>query len=221
MQYRFEMAVDLSVPLSNDMPVYPGDPSPLFRRVKTLENDGVNITSMTLGSHTGTHLDAPLHFIEGGRSVDRIPVGSFASEGTVVDLSRLEAGSGVTVEDLGGQLKSSCEGRVIVVYTGCSERWGDASLNSNYTYLTDEAAEFLVGSRARGVGIDFLSVEKFGAAQPSVHRTLLGAGLFIIESLNSRVKEFVGRRFLLVAAPLRLANGDAAPCRALAVPITD
>jgi arylformamidase len=110
---------------------------------------------------------------------------------------------------------------IVVVYTGCSERWGEESVNRDYTYLTGDAADYLVSKRIRAVGIDFLSVEKFKAADPVVHKTLLGNGVFIIESLSSALKQFVGKRILMICMPIKLQDGDGAPSRVVAVPIRE
>ncbi len=100
-----------------------------------------------------------------------------------------------------------------------STRWGDDSINHNYTYLTQDAAEYLVSRKVRAVGIDFLSVEKFNAPEPIAHKTLLGNGIFIIESLSNALKQFLGKRILMVCLPIKLEAGDGAPARVVAVPI--
>jgi kynurenine formamidase len=219
-KYRFEEAVDLTQELTNGMPIYPGNPVPSFKRYATLAKDGVNLTSLALGSHTGTHADAPKHFIRNGIGVDEIPPKMLIGEAYVADVSFKPTGSGITSSDLKSKLEDSIGADDIVIcYTGCSERWGDERMNSHYTYITGGAAEYLVSKKVRAVGIDFLSVEKFKASNPIAHRTLLGSGIFIIESLSSAVKQFLGRRVLLICLPIKLSGGDGAPARVIAVPI--
>ncbi len=202
------------------MPVYPGDPSPIFAPYATLAKNGVNLTKMTLGSHTGTHLDAPRHFIENGLGIDEIPPAKLIGESYVADLSSKSIGTGINAQDLRQKLEGRIAGDDIVIcYTGCSEHWGDESVSRNYTYLTRNAANYLVSKKVRAVGIDFLSVEKFKAPEPVAHKTLLSNGIFIIESLSKAVKQFVGSRILLVCTPIKLQNGDGAPARVIAVPI--
>ncbi len=218
--YLFEKAVDLTHHLRNGMPVYPGDPSPTFAAYATLDRDGVNLTKMTLGSHTGTHLDAPRHFIPDGVGIDQIPPNKLVGESYVADLSSKPMGSAITAQDLRQKLEGTVAADDIVIcYTGCSEHWGDEVVSRNYTFLTGEAAEYLVSKRVRAVGIDFLSVEKFKAPEPVAHKTLLGNGIFIIESLSKAIKQFVGSRVLLVCMPIKLQDGDGAPARVIAVPI--
>jgi arylformamidase len=204
------------------MPIYPGDPSPSFEKYSTLQKDGVNLTKITMGSHTGTHLDAPRHFIPHGIGIDKIPPNKLIGEAYVADLSKKPIGSGITSKDLRRELEEEIErDDIVVIYTGCSEHWGDKSINRDYTYLTGDAAEYLVSKRVRAVGIDFLSVEKFKAAEPVVHKTLLSNGIFIIESLSSALKQFVGKRILMICMPIKLLDGDGAPSRVVGVPIRE
>lgn len=221
MRYMFEKAVDLTHELQNGMPVYPGDPSPSFVSYATLEKDGVNLTKLTLGSHTGTHIDAPRHFIPDGIGVDQISPSKLVGEAYVTDISSKPIGSGITGQDLHKNLEGRiAEDDIVITYTGCSEHWGEESVRSNYTYLTGNAAEYLASKKVRALGIDFLSVEKFRAPDPVAHKTLLGNGIFIIESLSRATKRFVGKRILLICMPIKLQNGDGAPSRIVGVPIS-
>jgi arylformamidase len=220
MRYVFDKAVDLTHELHNGMPVYPGDPSPNFVSYATLKKNGVNLTKMTLGSHTGTHIDAPRHFIPDGIGINQISPSELVGEAYVTDMSSKSMGSGITSRDLLRTLEGRiADDDIVVIYTGCSERWEDESIRRNYTYLTGDAAEYLVSKKVRAVGTDFLSVEKFGAPEPIAHKTLLGSGIFILESLNRETKRFVGKRILMICMPIKLKNGDGAPARIVGVPI--
>jgi kynurenine formamidase len=222
MRYLFEKAIDLTHELHNGMLIYPGDPSPSFVSYATLEKNGVNLTKLTLGSHTGTHIDAPRHFIPDGIGIDQILPSKLVGEAYVCDVSDKPTGSGITGLDLRKNLEGKvAEDDIVVCYTGCGERWGDESVTSNYTYLTGNAAEYLVSKKVRAVGIDFLSVEKFRAPDPVAHKTLLGNGIFIIESLSRETKQFVGKRILMICMPIKLQNGDGAPSRIIGVPILE
>jgi arylformamidase len=219
MKYKFDKAVDLTQVLANGMPVYPGDPAPSFESYATIAKNGVNLTRLVLGSHTGTHIDAPKHFISGGITVDQIPPSNLIGEAYVADLSQVPQGNGVTPSDLDAKLGAINADDIVICYTGCSDRWGDESICKNYTYLTGEAAGYFVSKKVRAVGIDFLSVEKFGVKEPIAHKTLLGNGIYIIESLSSSLKQFLGKRVLLMCLPIKLGGGDGAPSRVIAVPI--
>jgi arylformamidase len=221
MRFIFEEAIDLTHELHNGMPIYPGDPSPSFVSYATLQQDGVNLMKLSMGSHTGTHIDAPRHFISDGVGIDEIPPTKLIGEAYVVDLSRKPIGSGITAQDLRTALESKVtKDDIVVIYTGCSERWDDESIRQDYTYLTGDAAEYLVSKKVRAVGIDFLSVEKFQAPAPVAHKTLLGNGVFIIESISRAIKQFVGKRILIICMPIKVRNGDGAPSRIVGVPIS-
>ncbi len=217
--YDFEKAVDLTHHLRTGMPVYPGDPSPSFENYATLERDGVNLTRLVMGSHTGTHIDAPRHFLADGIGIDQIPVSRLVSEAFVIDFSGKPIGSGLSADDFRKSEKFIQPGKIIACYTGCSDHWEDESVRKNYTYLTPDAGKFLVSKKVGAVGIDFLSVEKFGDSDHMTHKTLLGNGILIIESLSRNLKQFVGRRILMISLPIKLENGDGAPARVLAIPV--
>jgi arylformamidase len=219
--YAFEKAVDLTHDLRNGMPVYPGDPSPSFELYRTLMKDGVNLTKLVMGSHTGTHLDAPRHFIPNGIGIDQIPPSKLIGEAYVVDFSGKKIGSGITANDFRPIEKHIGPDDIVACYTGCSEHWEDSSVRKNYTYLSKEAADYLVTKRVRAVGIDFLSVEQFEATEAVTHKTLLGSGIFIIESLSNALKRFLGQRILIICMPIKLKDGDGAPSRVVAVPLRD
>jgi arylformamidase len=219
-EYDFRAAVDLTQELVNGMPIYAGNPVPSFSSFKTLDRDRVNLTSLVLGSHTGTHIDAPRHFISDGMTVDEIAPSRLIGEAYVADLSSKQIGSGIAQTDLESKLEGNVkEDDIVICYTGCSDHWGDPKVSGDYTYLTEEAAEYLVSKKIRAVGIDFLSVEKFKSPTPAAHKVILGGGLFIIESISSAVKQFLGARVLLICLPIKLQGGDGAPARVLAVPI--
>ncbi len=219
--YDFKKAVDLTQTLENGMPVYPGNPIPVFERTSTLEKNGVNLSKMELGSHTGTHVDAPRHFVSNGTSIDRIPVGHFIGEAVAVDLSNKPIGSGITAKDLEANLDDVVrEGDIVLCYTGTSKYWGKSKMNTNYTYLTEDGAKYLVSKKVRAVGIDFLSVEKFKSSNPVAHKVLLEAGMFLIESLNNNLEQFVGQRLLFIGLPIKLKEGDGSPARCVAVPMS-
>lgn len=220
MKYNFDQAVDLTHNLANGMPIYPGDPSPSFESYSTIEKNGVNLTRLVLGSHTGTHVDAPIHFVLGGISLEKIPVTKFVGEAYVADLSRLPVGSGITEKDLAPLIEGKVQpDDIVICYTGCSRLWEDESVRKNFTYLSASGADYLVSKKVRAVGIDFMSVEKFGAPEAVTHKTLLRNGIYIIESLNDGLAQFAGKRILFIALPIKLKGGDGSPARAMAVPI--
>jgi len=221
MTFRIDVgdAIDLTHTIENGMTVYVGDPIPKISRFKRLAKDGVNVSIMRLGSHTGTHVDAPVHFVRGGRTLDELAVESFAGEAVVMDFSGKPAGTAITASDLERHSEGVEKGIIVLLYTGFSKRWKDLRARRRFTYLSSDAAQWLVERGAKAVGIDYLSVEKFGAKIPVVHATLLSHGIPIIESLNDNLSKLVGRRILFICLPIKIGGCDGAPSRAIAYPL--
>ncbi len=214
---KINAIIDLSVPLENDMPVYPGDPTPDFKATRTLEEHGVLVTKMQLGTHTGSHMDAPLHFIAGGESIDELDLKKIVTEAIVLDLSNKEMGSAITIEDLEKFSDSIRKGDGVLLFTGTSKLWGDERILRKFTYIDPNAARWLVDKKVSIVGIDCLSVEKYNADAPETHKTLLSAGIPLIETLSSNLEKIAGERVLLIALPLKIKGRDAAPARVIAI----
>jgi arylformamidase len=212
-------AVDLTQTIKNGMTVYIGDPVPKVSKFKSLAKDGVNISVITMGSHTGTHVDAPVHFIKDGKALDELPVESFVGVGVVLDFSRKPPGSAITSSDLQEYSEEVVPEDIVLLYTGMSKKWEDRRARRSITYLDGGAANWLVQKRVKAVGIDYLSVEKFGAKVPAAHVTLLSHGIPIIESLNDNLSRLVGHRILFFCLPIKVGGCDGAPARAMAYPL--
>jgi arylformamidase len=212
-------AVDLTQTIKNGMTVYIGDPVPKVTKFKSLAKDGVNISVITMGSHTGTHVDAPVHFVKGGRAVDELPVESFVGVAVVLDFSRKPPGSAITSSDLQEHSEEVVPEDIVLLYTGMSKKWEDRRARRSITYLDGGAANWLIQKRVKAVGIDYLSVEKFGAKVPVAHVTLLSHGIPIIESLNDNLSRLVGHRILFFCLPIKVGGCDGAPARAMAYPL--
>ena len=212
--------VDLSHVIENGMPVYPGDPEPLIEKESSIEEDGVNLTRLVTGSHVGTHVDAPLHFVEGGSSLDEIPLSTLIGEGVVLDLSYKEVGSGISREDFEKFSSLIRRGDIVLVYTGTSDHWGEEGWDyRKFSYIEESGAKWLLEKGVKMVGIDCMSVEKFGYSEPITHLLLLSAGVPLIESLSKRLGELAGKRGFVICLPLKLGGVDGGPARVIACPI--
>lgn len=211
--------LDLTQTIENGMTVYVGDAVPRVSAFKTLENDGVNLSVVRLGSHTGTHVDAPVHYVRGGRAVDQLPIESFMGEAAVLDLSEIPPGGEITAAALRKHAKEVGRGDIVILYTGMSKKWGDPRARRTITYLGGDAVRWLVERKVKAVGIDYLSVEEFGAEVPVAHTTLLSHGIPIIESLNENLARLAGHRVFFVCLPLKIGGCDGAPARAIAYPL--
>jgi arylformamidase len=205
---------DLTQLIYPDMPTYPGEPQPEFQPFFKLGRDKVNLTRLIMGSHTGTHVDAPKHFISTGDSVNKIPLDKFMGEAVTFDMSTKSVGQGITNLDLDTYSKIVKAGDIILIYTGTSDRWNkDENIRQNFTYLEPSAAEWIVNHQIKCIGIDSFSVEKYGFKDGLTHKMLLSNKISIIEGLNLNVKQCLGKRMFLVCLPLFLKGIDGSPAR--------
>ena len=193
---------DITLPLYNGMAVYPGDPPFESSPCRRIENgDGYNLSDLKLGSHTGTHADAPRHFFKDGLPVDRLALAHFMGPTSVFDLTgKKEIGA----EDLKG-LPIPGEGIVLLKTRSGGLDPGEAA------GLTPGAARYLVEKQIRTVGIDVLSIEREDSGE--VHSVLLGGGAVILEGLS--LSDVPPGDYRLVALPLRIVGGDGSPVRAV------
>ncbi len=207
--------IDITVPLSPALPVWPGDPEvrvePMMR---IASGDVANVSGITLSSHTGTHVDAPWHFIENGATLDDIPPERWIGPCVVMEIPA-EARR-VEPEHLdSANLPHGIER--ILFRTANSALWeaGHHRFHDDYVALSPAGARWIVERGIRLVGIDYLSIEAFDDQEHLTHRTLLGAGVLIIEGLNLTAAP--PGAYTLLCLPLKLAAGDGAPARVLLV----
>jgi arylformamidase len=197
---------DVTVPLSKELVVYPGDPHvKVNRRTKVNEDDAkYNLSRYSFSSHAGTHVDPPFHLIEGGITVDRLPLELLMGRARVVEVTAPFIDERVLEE-----FDFTADARVLFK-TRNSYLWSQKNFVKDYVYITPAAARSLVDNGIKVVGIDYLSVDKFGA-EPETHMVLLGAGAIIIEGLDLR--EIEPGDYELICLPLKVKDGDGAPAR--------
>jgi arylformamidase len=202
--------IDISVPLRNHMQVFTGDAPFHIERVQTIAGGGVcNLSTMQLGAHSGTHVDAPVHFIEGGAGAERAPLDALMGPAWVVDAG--SAGRTITASDLERFAIPEGEARLLF-RTPAVRLWDEPDFDPAFVAPDASAAEWLVARGVRLVGIDYLSVAPFDAPIPT-HRILLGAGVVVVEGLDLR--EVEPGPYDLLCLPLRIDGSDGAPARAL------
>lgn len=200
------MIYDISIPISPDMPVWPGDVNAEITPASRIsEGAGSNVSILRFSTHCGTHVDPPLHFIEGGDSVDQLPLDVLVGECLV---HKVESPV-IRIEDLEG-IPEGLER--IIFKTGNSELWDKPGFQADYAYLDADAAEWLVNRGIRLVGTDYLSVDKMNSGHMT-HICLLHAGVVILEDLDC--SEVPRGMYTLVCLPLRIKGGDGAPARAI------
>jgi arylformamidase len=203
--------VDISVPIRGAMTVYRGNPPVRIRPAMTLQRDGVNLSELCLGSHTGTHVDAPSHFIKGGKGIDRVDLDRFIGPAWVADLRRVKGG--ITAENL-TKARIPRGTRRILLRTSNSRWWHPArAFRTDFVYLAPDGADWLVDRAVQLVGIDYLSIEGYGVEGAPTHKRLLGAGIPILEGLD--LFNVRPGRWQMAALPLRIVNGDAGLTRAV------
>jgi arylformamidase len=194
--------IDISVPIRPGMVTYPGDPTVTLERVKSLaDGDAVNLSRLDLGAHTGTHVDAPLHFIEGAPATEALPLDVLVGPARVLDLTAAERLDAAAFD--GVELAE----RVLLKTTN-SELWAREAFAEEALQLDGGAARVLVDGGVRLVGIDYLSI-----GDPDAHRVLLRAGAVPVEGLDLRGVE--PGDYELICAPLRLVGSDGVPARVL------
>jgi arylformamidase len=192
---------DLSRPVAPGMPVYPGDPEVRFRLHAGYREHGYRVTEVTLGTHAGTHLDAPAHFLPDGAAVDRLPLEALVGPARVVT----EAGLRRAVEP----------GARLLVRTGWGARWGSEAYFREFPPLDGEAAERLAAAPAALLGLETPSLHPEPEEDARLHRLLLGAGVLIVENLV--LPGDLPERVFLATLPLLLRGADGAPCRVAAI----
>jgi arylformamidase len=202
--------IDISVPLSAGLVHWPGDPPANIERIADLAKaDACNVSALSLSAHTGTHLDAPLHFLAGGAGIEGWPPEATVGPCRVLGI---RSRAGVGVESL--RPHRIRRGERLLLKTGNSAgRWWEEGFRRDFVHLTRDAAGYLADREVRCVGIDYLSVGAATREGEEVHRLLLGASIWIVEGLD--LSGVVPGRYDLVCLPLRLPGADGAPARAL------
>jgi arylformamidase len=205
---------DISISISELTPIYPGDPTVRIERWESIADGNVaNVSYLHLCAHTGTHIDAPSHFIDGAKGIDKIPLETLVGEARVVTIpDEIKAIEAKHILDL--KLNNVTR---ILFKTRNSSFWNDSPLNfrEDYSSLTAEGAEVLVQLGIKLVGIDYLSIEPSNTSDFQTHKILLSNGIVILEGLN--LYDVPEGNYELSCLPLKLAGGmlDGAPARAI------
>ncbi len=206
--------VDLSMEIKTNTPVFQIYPIPIVHTWTNIREHGFYSNLLVLAEHTGTHVDAPAHVVEGGETIDSIPLERFAGEGVVVDASYLPPKASITKSLLEEALGKRGVGRgwVVLIMTGYDSKAGTSQW-FEHPGLDETAADYLAGLEVSAVGIDAPSVDH--PPYPA-HERLLRRGIVIYENLTN-LRPLIGKRFKFVGVPLKIARGSASPVRAMAV----
>jgi arylformamidase len=199
--------IDVSVPLDPRLPTYPNNLPFSLEPIKRLaRGESSNVSALHMSAHTGTHVDAPRHFYDGGTGTEALALEMLIGRARVIEI---RPRGHITAEDLSGSDLS--EDVRVLIKTQNSRLWGSPEFHEEYVGVTESGAKYLVDHGIKVVGVDYLSVEAFKTPGAPAHHVLLGAGTIVIEGLNLRdVDPGVYEMFCL---PLAIVGSDGAPAR--------
>lgn len=204
---------DVTLTISPDLVVWPGDPKIVAERVSKIEEGAVaNVTRLELSAHTGTHVDAPFHFLNNGDTVETLSLKLLTGRAYVVHIPDVDLITKEAIDNADIPPRT----RRVLFKTRNSEYWAKEhrEFNTNYVALDPAAAEALIQRGVKLVGVDYLSVAPFEDVSPT-HNVLLEAGIVIVEGLD--LSEVAPGRYTLYCLPLKIAGADGAPARAMLV----
>jgi arylformamidase len=199
---------DVTIPLTAGLPVYPGDPPFEIESLQVAGADAFGLSRMSLGTHTGTHVDAPAHFVPEGASIDALALEILTGKARVVEILARER---IEREDLEAQdLRDDLR---ILLKTRMSGQMTKPAYQEDHLYLSAEAAAYVAQAGLKLIGFDYLSIDRHGAADFPAHRALLEAGVVIVEGID--LSEVPPGEYDMTCLPLRVAGGDGAPARVI------
>ncbi len=205
--------IDISVPVSSTLPVYAGDPPATIMRVADFaKGDQMTLSSIAMGVHTGTHMDAPLHFIPGGKTIEQLDLNVLVGPARVVELLGVERE--ISANDLEAANLPAGTQRILFK-TRNSALWAEPGFEENFVGIGADAAQWLVEHAVRLVAIDYLSVEIFGSRDFPTHQILLGAGIIAVEGVDLR--NVAPGAYQLICLPIKLQGAEGAPARAVLI----
>lgn len=205
--------IDLTHDITHQMPVFPADPSVGVLRHHNYQN-GYFVSQVIFGTHTGTHIDVPIHKIKGGKPVDEVPIGRFVQNAYVMDIKGLKPLEEITrkhLEPLKDKLK---EVNAVIIRTGWARRFGKDNFFTSFPGISEEAVDWFCENGVKLIGLESPSVNVERHAE--IHTLLLQNDIYIVESLANTdkiTKEYVR----LFAVPLKLKGLDGSPVRAFAI----
>ena len=213
MREQTDKIIDISVTLSKDTVIYPGDPAPEYELFFSLADGGIaNVGGMKHGLHHGTHVDVPYHFNSNERTIDQMPLTHWIGPALVVDATNED--ECVTARTLEG-IDLEKHKRILFKTKNSLDYYKRPAFYEKFIYLDRSACEVLAAHKALTVGLDYITVDPYGTADFPAHHTLLGNGVCIIECINLEGVE--PGEYYLMCLPLKLKSTDGANARAVLV----
>lgn len=208
--------VDLTKTLSTEMSVWPGDVEPHFHEVSNLADDGVNLTEIGVSLHTGTHIDAPRHFVEGGETIDKLPLHSLLGRAVIYRVPGEPEGQKLRLDEVASSGVEVNRGDIFIAATGLGTLENDPDYYRKFPVPAKKLLEWLLERGVKCYGTDAPSLDPLGSKSHEKHKLLLGDGVPVIENLTN-LEEIEGtERVDFFALPLKLDSLEASPCRAVA-----
>jgi len=209
--------IDLTLTVSDEIPTFPGSPQPSFIPWENVKEDGYNLELLFLSTHTGTHMDAPYHFLEKGAKIHEISLKKLVSE-TVLIKSKKKGGESITKIDI--QKFEKKHGKIasfssVIFYTGWQRNLQKKYYFTKNPGLSVSAAKYLASKKINLVGVDSPSIDLGTDSKFSVHQIFAKKGILIVENL-ANLEKIKSSKFHLVVLPLKLKNATGSPVRAIA-----
>lgn len=210
--------IDLTQMISEQMPVYPDTEAPKLSIANTIEEHGFMETLMTMYSHTGTHMDAPRHLFADKAALDSMPITQFVGKALVIDVSSLKEGDRITMDYINKVRSKADEADFLLFRTDWDKYWNEGEKYfGNYPYIDEDVTNYIINSKKRGVGFDYIGVDPIWDETLTIHRKLFSAiDMVVIENLTN-LKACGDDIFLFCALPLKYKNADGSPIRAIAI----
>jgi len=217
MEMKEPKIIDLTYTLRSDMLVYPGTERPVFQWLGRVNSEGYNLTKLTMLTHSGTHIDAPKHFLEDVACVDEIPLQRLFGRANIFRYKKEPEGQEITLDDIMSSEFQLEEDQIFILETGI-EKFAETKLyNEKYPFPSEEVVNWLINKKIRAYMTDATSVDPVGTKDNTNHHLLLGAGIPIVENLKNLQLIPKNEYFLISALPIKLKGRDGAPCRAIAI----
>lgn len=199
---------DVSVSLRDGMPHWPGDPECRITRVNKMEDGAVcNLTHLSMSAHTGTHMDAPRHFVADGITMEQMPLEPVIGRCKVIEF---DVEDQITADDLKA-VKLGHGQRVLFKTRNSTRSWAMTEFDKHFVSIRADAAQYLVDQKVSTVGVDYLSIGGFEKDGVETHQIMLGAGIWVIEGLN--LADTKPGYYDMICLPLKIEGADGAPCR--------
>ncbi|WP_347548578.1 cyclase family protein [Pseudalkalibacillus hwajinpoensis] len=214
---NFKQIIDLSILINSETPIYPGDPKPDIHPAAELDKDGYQVTQLYIGSHTGTHVDAPFHFQKEGERIDQSSLTKFMAPGLVIDVTGKKPAEQITMDDVADQIESVVPGTIVLFHTGWSKHIGTETY-FEHPYLSVDIINSLLDKGVTTFFIDALNVDPPDGSAFPVHEAITSVNGIIGENFcNFDQINFASP--LIIALPLKLEGLDGSPVRAVAVEV--